>query len=1008
MSISFLRFASLTLRFGDRGRRLGFAFILTALTAAAPLQAQIPEWIWVDAKTATAGATNYFRKPFQLGANATKVVLHATADEVATIFVNGREVAESKGWQNPVQADVTSATQPGENVIAVKCVGGKQHAGFVARLEITLGTVAAAANAPENISQRRVNFIVTDASWLAAPREMPGWQAAKVSAAQWGRPASLGKLGVAPWGDVLASRQATAAESLQTLPDFKVELLRSARIDEGTWVSMTFDPQGRLIIAPDPGGLLRLTIAPGGPVGKVEKLTAPINGAQGLLCAHDSLYVNNAAGPDGHGFYRLRDLDGDGQFEKVELLRTFTRSDHGPHAVVLGPDDKIYLMNGNFSGLPANLSPASPHRNYKEDQLLPRQWDPNGHALGVLSPGGYVARLDPDGKNCELRLAGFRNPYDIAFNPDGEMFTYDADMEWDMGAPWYRPTRVNHCVSGGEYGWRSGSGKWPVWYPDSLPTTVDIGKGSPTGVAFGTGAKFPPRYQRAFFILDWAYGKVFAVHLKPEGASYTGTFETFLEGRPLNVTDVEIGPDGAMYFITGGWNTQSGLYRVTYTGPAVTEPSKSAAELQAEATAAKARQLRHALEKFHGRQDAKAVSFAWPHLNSKDRWIRYAARIAVEWQPVAQWQQRALEEKSVDGGLTALLALARCSGGEMQGALVQALEKFPLARLTGAQQLDKLRVLEVSFARQGKPDAMTTGTVLSELDRHYPAKTEPLNRELCQLLIYLEAPSVVKKTLALMAAAHTQEEQMHYAFHLRSLHRGWTPGERRTYFNWFTRALTEFKGGNSFAKFLANARRDAAAALSPEQRAELAGAIGEIPAPVIPKPTPNRKFVREWKMQDVLPDLGQIGAGRSFARGRQALIDAQCLACHHFGNEGGSVGPDLTGVAGRFGRRELLESILDPSKVIGFQYENTAITKKDGDDAVGMLIDEDDGKVVLVTNPLTQEHAVVLKKDIVRRKLSTVSPMPEGLANILSREEILDLLALLESGGRRDHAAFRK
>jgi hypothetical protein len=73
-----------------------------------------------------------------------------------------------------------------------------------------------------------------------------------------------------------------------------------------------------------------------------------------------------------------------------------------------------------------------------------------------------------------------------------------------------------------------------------------------------------------------------------------------------------------------------------------------------------------------------------------------------------------------------------------------------------------------------------------------------------------------------------------------------------------------------------------------------------------------------------------------------------------------------------------------------------------------MLIDEDDGKVVLVTNPLTQEHAVVLKKDIVRRKLSTVSPMPEGLANILSREEILDLLALLESGGRRDHAAFRK
>lgn len=988
--------------------RWTFAFVLAAFATAVPLRAQVPEWIWLDAKTASAGVTNCFRKSFQLGANATKVVLHATADDEVTVFINGRQVAASKGWQNPVQADVTSATKPGENVIAVKCVGGVQHAGFVARLEITLGTVAGAANAAENISQRRVHFIVTDASWQAASREMPGWLEAKINLAEWNRPVSLGKLGVAPWGDVLATRAATAAESLQTLPGFKVEQLRSARIDEGSWAAMTFDPKGRLIIAPDPGGLLRLTLAPGGQVGKVEKLTAPINGAQGLLCAHDSLYVNNAAGPGGHGFYRLRDTDSDDQFDKVELFRKFTRSDHGPHAVVLGPEKMIYVMNGNFSGLPADLAPASPHRNYQEDQLLPRQWDPNGHALGVFAPGGYVARLDPAGKQWELRLAGFRNPYDLAFNPDGELFTYDADMEWDMGAPWYRPTRVNHCVSGGEYGWRSGSGKWPVWYPDSLPATVDIGKGSPTGVAFGTGAKFPPRYQRAFFLLDWAYGKIVAVHLQPEGASYTGRFETFLEGRPLNVTDVAIGPDGAMYFITGGWNTQSGLYRVTYAGPPLTEPTQSAAELKAEAAAAKARQLRHALEKFHGKQDAKAVAFAWPHLNSDDRWIRYAARIAIEWQPVAEWQQRALDETSVNGGLTSLLALARCSGRETQPALLHALTKFPLDRLTEGHQLDKLRVLEVSFSRQGKPNAVTAAPVLAELDRHYPAKTEPLNRELCQLLIALEAPGVVTKTLALMAAARTQEEQTHYAFHLRSLQRVWTLDDRRTYFAWFNKALTEFKGGNSFTKYLANACRDAVAKLSPEQRTELAGVIGEVPAPVVAPPSPNRKFVRAWKMNDLLPDLEQVAAGRSFARGQQALIDAQCLACHHFGNEGGSIGPDLTGVAGRFGRRELLESLLEPSKVIGFQYENTVITKEGGDDVVGKLVDEDETKVVLVINPLTQDRTEVLKKDLARRSLSTVSTMPEGLVNILTREEILDLLALLESGGRREHESFRK
>ncbi len=64
---------------------------------------------------------------------------------------------------------------------------------------------------------------------------------------------------------------------------------------------------------------------------------------------------------------------------------------------------------------------------------------------------------------------GYRNPYDMDFNRDGELFVYDADMEWDMGMPWYRPTRVVHATSGSEFGWRSGSGKWPTYYADSLP-----------------------------------------------------------------------------------------------------------------------------------------------------------------------------------------------------------------------------------------------------------------------------------------------------------------------------------------------------------------------------------------------------------------------------------------------------------------------------------------------------------------------------------------------------------
>ena len=152
-------------------------------------------------------------------------------------------------------------------------------------------------------------------------------------------------------------------------------------------------------------------------------------------------------------------------------------------------------------------------------------WDGNGHATGRLAPGGYIVSTDPDGKTWELWSSGYRNPYDFGFNADGEIFAYDADMEWDFGMPWYRPTRVNHATSGSELGWRSGTAKWPAAYPDSLPAMVDIGPGSPVGAAFGYGAKIPAKYQKAFYICDWTFGTMYAIHLTPSGSCllYTST-----------------------------------------------------------------------------------------------------------------------------------------------------------------------------------------------------------------------------------------------------------------------------------------------------------------------------------------------------------------------------------------------------------------------------------------------------------------------------------------------------
>ena len=538
--------------------------------------------------------------------------------------------------------------------------------------------------------------------------------------------------------------------------------------------------------------------------------------------------------------------------------------------------------------------------------------------------------------------------------------------------------------------------------------------------------------------MDWTYGRLMAVHLKPEGASYTATWENFVapaglvdksKGKsPLNVTDLIIGDDGAMYFTIGGRGTASGLYRVSYTGKESTvaawEPNKEGAE---------ARALRRQIEAFHGTANPKALDFIWPHLNSPDRALRYAARIALEAQPVATWQARALEEKTADGGLTALLALARLGGKPAQDECLRALGKWPLASLPERQQLDKLRVIQVSIARNGLPSADVVKLATEKLSASYPSKIGLVNRELSQVLIALAAPDVVDKTLTLMAAALNQEDMLHYLFHLRTA-KNWTSAQRKEYFaywtknrsgyrhqgdivKWFEEAGRPYGDGSSFNNFLKNFLKEGTANLTDAEKAEFGPLIASIQAGTaggrpsasdFPK-AQTRTFAKEWKTAAFEKSLEQVSKGRNFEKGRQAFVDAQCLACHRFGIEGGGIGPDLTAVTSRFTRRDVLESILDPSKVVSEQFQNTTVVLKNGDDHTGRLVDETADTLVLVPNQLQPDTKITVKKaDVAKRSFSKLSPMPQGLADVLTQEEILDMLAFIESSGRKNHPVFQK
>jgi putative heme-binding domain-containing protein len=170
-----------------------------------------------------------------------------------------------------------------------------------------------------------------------------------------------------------------------------------------------------------------------------------------------------------------------------------------------------------------------------------------------------------------------------------------------------------------------------------------------------------------------------------------------------------------------------------------------------------------------------------------------------------------------------------------------------------------------------------------------------------------------------------------------------------------------------------------------------------------------RPFVREWKLDELLPKI-QAGLrnGRNFDRGRQLYSTVACAACHRFVNEGGSIGPDLTGVAGRFSLHDLLESMVEPSKVISDQYEAINIRLKNGDlinGRVGNLNGADLNVIEDMFEPGKMTN--VKRAEIQSIEPSKVSPMPEGLLNSLQLDEIQDLVAYLLARGDRQNPVFR-
>ncbi len=1029
-------------------RLLLVAIFSCALTPRAAAQVvnrpPVPEWI--SASDNRPNQTVTFQKEFLAPATLLKSVLLGVAEGVADVQLNGLKVGQLSGAAKAAGFDVTAHVKPGQtNLLSVRVLNPTNAASLAVLLEL-------------NADLARQSWLISDATWRAntQPARSLGRTDARLN-----NPFAPDKAVDAynSWKLASGAAQATDPATFTLLPGFKAELVRSARPEEGSWIALAFDPQGRLTLSREKKGLLRLTFdsrtgvppaspsnsptPPQGAAGKLESQAGSLTylgwparvevindtllECRGLLYAHGALYAN---ANNSKTLVRLRDTKGTGQFdETTELLKTEGGVGHGRNHLKLGPDGGLWIAHGNNVQVPKKISTNSPLPNCANDRLIPCRWEPgmfDGHGL---LPGGHILRMKPDSSEVQLWAGGLRNPMDIAFNEHGDLFTFDADMEWDVGSPWYMPNRVLHVVPGADYGWRRGTGRWPAWYPDTLPSVVDIGLASPTGVIFGHGAKFPAKYQKALFLCDWAYGRILAVHLTPQGASYTGTSELFVGGRPMNVTDACIGPDGAMWFTTGGRGTQSGLYRVTAIKEEkiINPASVAAAEdtlhglivggeyMAPDQFQTFAERVRLLLERRVIAESSPSGLFTVESAVSKNllamgspyRWIRHAANFATERLPTKEWERAVLSSSNEYSLLFGSLALTRSTAPESKAKLLNRLLQ---ERVAGEDvQIVALRVLALTFIRLGPPDDAQRQAALNWLEPLYPNASPRVNQMLVELLVYLRSPQVVAKTVPLLRAATASEDLLHYPFYLRYAREGWTPDARRAVFDALDRA-ERLSGGRTYFTSIANVRKELLASLTPEERVVLAPVLN-VTNRTAAFTAPPPRFVKDWKLADLEPRLAEVGKVRSYEGARTALLIAQCVHCHRVSNDpafpNSVIGPELLAVGARFSRRDLLFHILEPSAVIDEKFRQPRLLLKDGDDVSGMIEREADGKLFVRPNPLEEKLVEVPLANIRERRLSDVSPMPSGLLNGLRLEQILDLLAYLEAAGDPKHRDFQ-
>jgi putative heme-binding domain-containing protein len=431
-------------------------------------------------------------------------------------------------------------------------------------------------------------------------------------------------------------------------------------------------------------------------------------------------------------------------------------------------------------------------------------------------------------------------------------------------------------------------------------------------------------------------------------------------------------------------------------------------------------------------------------LRSTDRFVRYSGRVALEHTPRQEWSKLVMAETNLTALTEGLVALANTAPeAQAQSELRPVFEKLiTLMQRTGLTPDEKIRVLRalevaVSQTPQGL-DAALKKQIHAALIKQFPAaapagtwvactnRTAPaaqcaqfmLTHHLAKVLSYTGEPDVIGKVLAVMPKGDDdQPGQIDYMYSLRVIDSGWTSAQKEQAIDWFARA-SKWRGGSTFAGQVNNIFDATIDTFSEDEKqvaykaAPLFAPITEDIAAAPPAAAagpgragpgargrgPSVPLDRQERYDNlVFPRGGGPGslAGRGGAPNPaegERVFRETCAQCHRFGTLGKDYAPDLTKVADRMPRRDILRSIFFPQEKVDPKYLTTVITTKDGKTLRGLVVSETGPNVSLKT-AADPEPLAIAKAQIARRATEPTSIMPADIADQVTDNGVRDVTA---------------